>query len=140
MKCTKLALAIGGTIVFVGLAGFRHNAEPMPRAARAISALLDYEGSLCSTNCDLGLCELAGTGGHQNFRHRLGNDGGLTHLDCIRLPCQFHNCNPNFTLAPAELNVVVDLLSTLPALQIAILHEAEPNLTLNRGRSAVQVL
>lgn len=82
-----------------------------------------------------------GVAGHQNFEYAQGNDGGYPHLSCMDLfECRIHDCNPNFTLAPGELNVVVDMLATLPAKEIAALHEAEPNLTLNRGRSAVQVL
>ncbi len=52
----------------------------------------------------------------------------------------WHSCDPRLTLAPGELDIVVDLLSELPVEQIAALHETEPNVVFNRNRFSVQVL
>lgn len=136
MNRTKGILALVVVSVLVGWIGFGHTSESVPRAARAISALLDYDGSLCMTNCELSNCEF---GDHKNIVHGLGNDGGLVHDTCWWGSCRLHDCNPNFTLAPSDLDAVVDLLSSLDAKQIMALHEVEPNLAVNPLRSAVQI-
>ena len=54
--------------------------------------------------------------------------------------CASHKCAEQTTLAPDELNTVVELIPDLSLRALVALHDAEPNLLLNVERQAVQVL
>lgn len=141
MMRPKLALLAVAVAVLVGWTGYRAAIASESRATRAISALLDYDASLCSLNCEFSPCSSLGEGFHTNRYHREGNDGGIWHMSCWSGGCRmWHSCDPRLTLASSELNVVVDLLPELPAEDLVALHETEPNVTFNRDRLAVQVL
>lgn len=142
MNRTKTILAIGALSVLFGWAGLRNTTDSASRPTRAISALLDYDGSLCATNCEYGDCRWMSRDSHKNELHPLGNDDGFRHSECWATGgcALWHSCDPQFTLAPSELDIVVDLLAELPAEQIVSLHETAPNVVVNVSRSAVQVL
>ena len=109
-----------------------------PDAVSTISTLLDYDGSACNTNCELLACDQEG---HKNLDIEEGNDTGRTHEDCREeSTCFEHACRPTFTLAPQELNTVVELIPRLSIGGLVALHEAEANLSINREREVVQVL
>ena len=88
--------------------GFVMSRPSGPEPAVLVSALLDYDGSACNTNCELGVCELKG---HINYATSGGNDTGREH-PCWdgSASCFEHACNPHLTLAPSELALVTTLL------------------------------
>lgn len=125
----------------IGWTDHRKTIGSESEAARVISAVLDYDGSFCALNCEFSPCTQYGQGFHTNRFHMEGNDGGIHHMSCWSGGCRmWHSCNPRLTLAPNDLDIVVDLLSELSAEEIVAIHDAEPNVTFNDRRLAVQVL
>lgn len=132
------ALAILVATGFV-LAVFTGANSPAPNVPAVVSALLDYDGSACNTTCTI--CT------ENPMRHKNTNDltplaehVGWTHEQCQSTGCAFHNCVIGVTLAPEELEDVLQLLPSVPAVDLLAMDDAQPNLVLDMNRGAVQVL
>lgn len=134
----RLAFATLATGLFLATAGFIRLRPSKPQPAMIVSALLDYDGSACNTNCELGVCELKA---HINYAHSGGNDTGRQH-PCWdgSSSCFEHACNPHLTLAPSELALATKLLPRISLQKLLAMHETEPNLNVSRQRSAIFVL
>lgn len=133
---SAFAVLIATSVVLVVFTGA---GAPTPDVATVVSALLDYDGSACNTTCTI--CT------ENPRRHMNTNDAtpfaqhvGWTHELCQPTGCAFHNCVIGVTLAPEELDDVVRLLPSIPAVDLVAMDDSQPNLVLDMNRGAVQVL
>ncbi len=134
--------------IFLAVPGFAGTASPERSGAAArLATLLDYNVSLCNTNCELGGCS---RGKHSNeLRMEEGNDGGKAHGSCEPGHCaetkgeHVHKCESSSMaqlLSPEALEDMLDLIPRIPTQELLAMDRVEPNLLFNGNRRAVQVL